>query len=451
MNRNSGETEFKKQEIRLPADVRRIIGTLEENGYEAFAVGGCVRDSLLGRVPGDWDITTSALPQEVKRLFRKTVDTGIAHGTVSVLLRKRDTAEGVKKEETGRRTAGVNPFYAAYEVTTYRVDGVYKDGRHPESVSFTPSLLEDLKRRDFTINAMAYSPQRGLMDEFDGISDLQNGVIRCVGDPDARFSEDALRILRAVRFGAQLSFAVEPETERAIRTHVANLAMVSRERIQTELSKLLCSAHPERVSELFRLGMEPYICEKFDLAEHGIFSALRTEFQALPLSRKYRRYAMLLTGLMETDARAVLRGLKLDNDTVKKALILSGGLLRYIPAERYALKKVMQTMTPELMRELLELKKMFRDTVLYRAHCYGEDADALSRLFEDILRKEEPVYLSDLAVRGSDLLAAGVPSGPYIGEILASMLDDVQHEPVHNSVLYLLSQHLGVRTTRGKV
>ncbi len=176
-------------ELRIPEKAEIILHTLEEAGYEAYVVGGCVRDSILGRSPDDWDITTSAKPEEVKALFRRTVDTGLIHGTVTVMLDK----EG-------------------FEVTTYRVDGEYEDGRHPKEVSFTASLEEDLKRRDFTINAMAYNPKRGLVDLFGGVQDMENRIIRCVGNPLERFTEDALRILRAVRFSAQLGFSIEGDS-----------------------------------------------------------------------------------------------------------------------------------------------------------------------------------------------------------------------------------------------
>ena len=182
--------------IQLPEDVRFIIHTLQDAGHEAYAVGGCVRDSLLSRTPDDWDITTSARPEETKALFRRTIDTGIQHGTVTVMLKKN-----------------------GYEVTTYRVDGEYEDGRHPKEVIFTANLIEDLKRRDFTINAMAYNEESGLVDAFSGKKDLEEGIIRCVGDADERFTEDALRIMRAVRFSAQLGFFMEEKTKTAIRGH----------------------------------------------------------------------------------------------------------------------------------------------------------------------------------------------------------------------------------------
>lgn len=480
--------------IKLPEEVHFIIESLQKQGHEAYAVGGCVRDSILGREPEDWDITTSALPQEVKKVFRKTVDTGIEHGTVTVLLPKKGAGAQTAKQRgaqenrpqvrAGKRPqaggfvqaageekmagavqfANTRPALCGYEVTTYRIDGDYEDGRHPQSVSFTRSLTEDLRRRDFTINAMAYSEEAGLVDEFDGLSDLENGIVRCVGDPDARFDEDALRILRALRFAAQLDFKIDGATEQAIRRHVENLGKVSKERIQTELSKLLCSARPDRAEDIFRLSMENYICETFPLAQAGIFAELRgaaerketdaekcggaTFFSVLPLQKKYLRYAMLCAGMQAQDTERLLRELKLDNDTIKKAAVLSKHLLWYIPAEKYALKKVMQEMTPELMRELLLLKKRFRGTACYQTACFGEDADALMQLFEEIIRRDEPVYLADLAVRGSDLIAAGVAPGPHMGEILQAMLEDVLHTPVHNSILYLLSQHVAVRGQR---
>ena len=198
--------------IVLPDDVKKIIETLEQNGYEGYAVGGCVRDSILGRMPNDWDITTSASPQQVKNLFLRTVDTGIQHGTVTVLMGK----EG-------------------YEVTTYRVDGEYEDGRHPKEVTFTASLEEDLRRRDFTINAMAYNDREGLVDIFGGRADIENKVIRCVGESAERFGEDALRIMRAVRFSAQLGFTVDQDTAAAAKELAGTLAKISAERIQAEL------------------------------------------------------------------------------------------------------------------------------------------------------------------------------------------------------------------------
>ena len=216
--------------IKMPPSVNMVIDSLHAKGFEAYAVGGCVRDTILAREPDDWDITTSASPQQVKEIFDRTVDTGLEHGTVTVL-------------------AGSG----AHEVTTYRIDGEYEDGRHPKEVVFTSSLAEDLRRRDFTINAMAYNNEEGLVDLFDGIRDLQRKVIRCVGNPTERFSEDALRILRALRFSAQLGFKLDPATLDAIIALAPTLEKISAERIRVELNKLLISKRPEYMEAVYIL------------------------------------------------------------------------------------------------------------------------------------------------------------------------------------------------------
>ena len=227
--------------LTIPVNAEKILRVLENQGFEAFIVGGCVRDSILGRRPDDWDITTSARPEQVKALFRRTVDTGLKHGTVTVLMDKE-----------------------SYEVTTYRIDGEYDDGRHPKEVAFTASLEEDLKRRDFTINAMAYHPDRGLVDLFRGMDDIRAEIIRCVGNPLERFGEDALRILRAVRFSAQLGFSIEEETKKGIEELAPNLKLVSAERIQTELVKLLVSPHPDYFLTAYETGITRQFLPEFD-------------------------------------------------------------------------------------------------------------------------------------------------------------------------------------------
>lgn len=228
--------------IPVPDQVKYILKELEDRGYEAYAVGGCVRDMMLGRIPNDWDITTNAMPREVKRIFGRTVDTGIKHGTVTVMIEKN-----------------------GYEVTTYRVDGKYLDGRHPESVRFTGSLAEDLKRRDFTINAMAYNPRTGIVDLFGGRDDLDAHIVRCVGNPDERFSEDALRIMRAVRFCGQLNFDLDPSAFSAIKNHLPALKLVSAERIRTELVKLISSDNSEKLRMLYETGITSVILPEFDI------------------------------------------------------------------------------------------------------------------------------------------------------------------------------------------
>ena len=228
-------------QIQIPENANKIIQTLMSHGYEAYVVGGCVRDSILEKQPMDWDITTSASPMEIKELFRRTVDTGIQHGTVTVLMDKE-----------------------SYEVTTYRVDGEYEDHRRPKEVLFTKSLEEDLKRRDFTINAMAYNEEEGLQDLFGGMKDLEEEIIRCVGIPEERFDEDALRILRAIRFSAQLNFKIDEKTKEAMQTRAKYLKDISAERIQVELTKLLTSNHPEKLIDAKELGITKIVLPEFD-------------------------------------------------------------------------------------------------------------------------------------------------------------------------------------------
>lgn len=420
--------------IELPEDVRYIIVAFEEAGFEAFAVGGCIRDSLLSRKPEDWDITTSARPEEIKSIFGRTVDTGIKHGTVTVLIKHSLSEFNPDKYE-------LRP----YEVTTYRVDGEYKDGRHPEKVSFSPSLKEDLRRRDFTVNAMAYNDTKGLVDEFSGLSDMEAGIIRCVGDPDERFSEDALRILRAVRFEAQLGFGIEEQTAGAIRGHAANLSLVSKERIQAELSKLICSSHPERVSELWRLCMAEHICGGFSELSPEIFAELSETsggFSELPLRDKYKRYAILLSGQEPSRAQSILRELKLDNDTIAKTLFLVKELFVPIKSDSYDIKLRMQPVTRELFSELIGFKEIFAGTKQYKELCGSEDIKSVRSIFERIVRRDEPVYLKELIVKGSDLIKAGMEPGEEVGSLLRRMHDDVLRHPEHNSILFLFSRYL---------
>ena len=316
----------KEIQIILPEQVSFIINTLNQAGFEAYAVGGCVRDSIMGRVPDDWDITTSADPQQVKKLFRRTIDTGIQHGTVTVMLQK-----------TG------------YEVTTYRIDGEYEDGRHPKSVVFTTKLAEDLRRRDFTINAMAYNPKDGLIDLYEGMQDIERGLIRCVGDAKERFTEDALRMMRAVRFSAQLGYTIEEKTKAAVRELAPSIRNISAERIQTELVKLMVSAHPDYLRTAYETGITGQILPEFDVCmkteqnnPHHCYSVGEHILHTLSYveANKALRLAMLLHDIGkpstltvdeegithnhghadagEKMAAAILKRLKFDNDTIDK-------------------------------------------------------------------------------------------------------------------------------------
>lgn len=380
-----------------------ILEELRKRGYEAFVVGGCVRDALLGRVPGDWDITTSALPEEIKQVFGRTVDTGIQHGTVTVI---RDRA--------------------GYEVTTYRIDGEYEDGRHPKQVTFTRSLREDLLRRDFTINAMAYSHETGIVDEFGGMEDLKAGIVRCVGRPEDRFTEDALRLLRALRFSAQLGFEIEESTYAAIKTIAPNLAKVSKERVQAELTKLLLSAHPERILLLKETGLSAQIVPGFD----AVFApALFSKLSRLP-AEKSLRWAGFLLCQSTKQAEAVLKGLKMDNETIGNVSRMIEGAKETLPLEKPAVRRAMSRYTPYQLEGALKLKELMG----------SPDAEEIRRLREEIIRDGDCVSLKDLAVKGRDLLEAGVERGPMVGEILNHLFDLVLLHPEKNDRELLLKE-----------
>ena len=424
--------------IELPEQVALIIRTLEERGFEAFAVGGCIRDSLIGRTPGDWDITTSALPADIKAAFRRTVDTGIEHGTVTVMLGDH-----------------------SYEVTTYRIDGEYKDGRHPSEVVFTDAVTEDLRRRDFTINAMAYNEKWGLLDLYGGRDDLKRGVIRCVGNAGERFDEDALRILRAVRFAAQLDFDIDYATRDAISEHAPRLKAVSKERILTEITKLICSAHMERVSDIFQLGIVPYIAKHFREINIAQLMGLKTfalrgagrsgregdaqlHEQAFDLCAetgqefRYIRFALLTEGIPAEHIDEMLRDLKADNATRKRTVQLAEWILKPLPEERSRFKEVMSGMSAELFSDLLRLKLVSSGSLLYVRDCGKEDICGLIDLYNDIAAEREPVYMTDLAVGGADLRKHGVSEGPELGRILHAMLEHVWEEPSDNQKETLL-------------
>lgn len=410
--------------IQIPSHVEYIIGKLNQNGYEAFAVGGCVRDTLLGRTPGDWDITTSARPEQVKALFRRTIDTGIQHGTVTVML-----------ERTG------------YEVTTYRIDGEYEDGRHPRQVEFTSDLLEDLKRRDFTINAMAYSHETGIVDAFGGMADLEKRVIRCVGEPMERFEEDALRILRAIRFSAQLDFSIEEKTREAITRIAPNLAKVSRERVQMELTKLLCSDHPEQIRQVYETEISRYVSEEFSCLPWE-----KAEISPALPKEKYVRWAAFLRCVCPTEqdswqtdlscekaagknfceerekaVRAggkILRDLKLDNETIGRVKTLTSWCGEKLLPEAPSVRRAMSKMEPEVWDALVELNQ------------YGDEILCLTK---EIRAAGDCLDLKHLAVNGRDLMSAGVRPGKDMGEILNKMLQEVLERPENNQKEILMS------------
>lgn len=397
--------------IALPKDVKHIIDVLMENGYEAYAVGGCVRDSILGRVPGDWDITTSALPMQVKGLFRRTVDTGIQHGTVTVML--------------GRN---------GYEVTTYRIDGKYEDSRHPESVEFTPKLEEDLKRRDFTINAMAYNDEHGIVDIFDGVGDLQRKIIRCVGNAHDRFDEDALRILRAVRFSAQLGFGIEENTARAAKELAVNLKRISSERIHTEFNKMLKSPHPDYFSVADAIGIMEIVLPEYHVmsaADKAFVGALAKEC-ACQLPERYAAMLFMSGGYSEEDpadtVKRVLKRLKLDNDTINTAsMLLRFGMLEITDDEPRIRHIIYETGDKNILR-ILDFRTAYEK-------CIGNDIADVRRMYDIcnmIFERGDCVSLKNLAITGKELIAMGVPAGRQMGEILNSLLMLVLDNPQLN-------------------
>jgi tRNA nucleotidyltransferase (CCA-adding enzyme) len=393
--------------ILVPQAAGEIIEQLNAHGFEAYVVGGCVRDSLLMRTPEDWDITTSANPEQVKAIFPRTVDTGIQHGTVTVLADK-----------------------VGYEVTTYRIDGEYEDGRHPKSVEFTRNLTEDLRRRDFTINAMAYSDRDGLVDIFEGQKDLQQGIIRCVGNAQDRFTEDALRILRAIRFSAQLGFDIEEETKKAITVIAPNMLKVSRERIQVELTKLLVSNHPEKIVEVYESRIAPYICEPFNQALKT-FSGL-DGIKLLP-ANKHMRWAGLLRHQLPEVSVSILRELKLDNETISQVKTLVSLWNQEIPAKKPAIRKVMSKLTPELFSDLLLFQTIFSEK------SYLDTLKMVEGYAEEIIRDGDCIRLKDMAVTGKELIEAGRKPGPKIGKVLDILFEEVIKNPEHNQKDYLMN------------
>lgn len=404
----------------LPESVLYAITKIEQAGFEAYAVGGCVRDSLLKKSPDDWDITTSALPEDIQKLFREhsVIPTGIRHGTVTVML-----------------------FGTPYEITTYRIDGSYEDGRRPSSVTFSKNLTEDLKRRDFTINAMAYSPKTGIVDPFGGMDDLEAGIIRAVGNPKARFTEDALRIMRAIRFFAVLGFEIEPQTRQALLDCGQLLSEIAAERVSAELNKILLSDNPKRVLTEFFAVMSKRLFGDF-VSDEAVNFSLKEIFE--PLNAVSANLCNRLT-LFILGSSKILRAdpvtlgtyffsrMKYDNKTRSQCLSLLKSIDRELLCDRISLRFLVKEVGAQTAQDLVTVKKALAKT----------DGSILSLkevsdLLGDILKSGDCCRITDLKINGTHLKTELQLSGAEIGNALDFLLDAVIRNFCENKKTSLL-------------
>ena len=429
--------------IRMDEGAAELLDTLHRAGYAAYVVGGCVRDSLLGLTPHDWDLCTSALPQQVMELFgaQRCIPTGLQHGTVTV-------------KQSG----------ALYEITTFRTEGTYTDGRHPDEVHFVPDVREDLARRDFTINAMAYNEKEGLVDPFGGQADLQSGIVRAVGVPRQRFTEDALRILRLYRFAARFGFAIDPPTAQAAQELCAHLDCVSVERIEEELAKLLSAPAPAAyLDKKILLVILPELSPEALAAAKPVVDACPAGAENLPI-----RLAALLYSLGEDGIRRTLKRLRCSNACIEETAVLvrearrrDGSFLfghdsghsiarpiafgNRVPPQRTVLRET--TVTPDFAIYARRLLGKYNLCTVQRLAALGTalqperaaDFAALSELAERLDADGVCCRVSQLAVNGRDLMAAGVPAGPGIRKVLEALLDGVIREEYPNERQALLA------------
>ncbi len=429
--------------IRMDEGAAELLDTLHKAGYAAYVVGGCVRDSLLGLTPHDWDLCTSALPQQVMELFgaQRCIPTGLQHGTVTV-------------KQSG----------ALYEITTFRTEGTYTDGRHPDEVHFVPDVREDLARRDLTINAMAYNEKEGLVDPFGGQADLQSGIVRAVGVPRQRFTEDALRILRLYRFAARFGFAIDPPTAQAAQELCAHLDCVSVERIEEELAKLLSAPAPAAyLNEKILSVVLPELSPEALAAAKPVVDACPAGAENLPV-----RLAALLLSLGEDGIRRTLKRLRCSNALIEEAAVLvreargcDGSFLfghdsghsiarpiafgNRVPPQRTVLRET--TVTPGFTIYARRLLGKYNLCTVQRIAALGTalqpehaaDFAALSELAEQLDADGVCCRVSQLAVNGRDLMAAGIPAGPGIRKVLEALLDGVIREEYPNERQALLA------------
>lgn len=440
---------MKKLIVELPSEVRIILYTLNKAGHEGYIVGGCVRDALMGRIPEDWDITTSATPDIVKGIFPKTYDTGLKHGTVTVRVNSKN-----------------------YEITTYRVEGDYKDYRRPSCVEFVRDIALDLGRRDFTMNAIAYHPNEGFIDPYQGMEDINDGIIRSVRDPQERFTEDALRILRGVRFSAQLGFKIEEETLAGMLKCAHLLGHISMERIREEMMKILLSDRPEKLMDMYHWDLLQYVLPEliacFDTPQnhphHSYNVGIHTikAVQQMPKDPAIR-LAMLLhdIGKPPTHTRdkkgidhfyghvplgakmskEILRRLRFDNETIRQVTTLVEYHDFHIEKKltRNSIKDVLCRIGEELFEKLLAIQEA--DARAQNPHKLAPKLQVLEEtrvVYKEIIASEECYTIRDLAIDGKDIASLGIKPGRQVGALLEKALQYVIKYPDQNNKQQLL-------------
>ena len=431
--------------ITIPNEVKTVMNKLSENGFRSYIVGGCVRDSVMGREPNDWDVTTDATPEQIKKVFSdfRTVDTGIKHGTILVV-------------------SGKYPV----ETTTFRIDGEYSDNRHPDSVTFTKDIKDDLARRDFTINAMAYNDEEGLIDPFGGREDIDKKIIKCVGDPDKRFTEDALRILRGIRFASVLGFSVEDNTSAAIIRNEQLLSSIAAERINSELVKLLCGENVFDVLSAYRSVIGVFIPElklEFDFRQYGKKHGYDVWMHTVHTVNNIEndpilRLTMLLhdTGKVATHeldangnstfknhaavggviAENILKRLKFSKDYIKTVSFLVSVHDMEVPESKVEVKKYLRLLGEVNYIRLMKIRRADKSGLAKGYRDITEKLIFAYNTFDEVLNNGEPFLLSHLAVNGSDLKK--LIDEKQIGETLEYLLETVTKVPELNNKNSLL-------------
>jgi tRNA nucleotidyltransferase (CCA-adding enzyme) len=430
--------------IIIPSDVKIIMNQLSENNHKSYVVGGCCRDALLGREPKDWDICTSAKPNEMLEIFKdfKIIETGIKHGTLTVVINN------------------IN-----YEVTTFRIDGDYSDNRHPDSVKFVDDIALDLSRRDFTINAMAYNEEEGLIDPFNGLQDIENRLIKCVRNANDRFQEDALRMLRAIRFSAQLKFSINEETESSIFNNSNLISSVSSERINVEICKILASDYPEKIALIYLNNLSKYFLPEFEIMfsckQNTPWHIYNVGIHTLEALRNSKNDLVLRLAILFHDtgkpfaktttnegidhfyhhpiksaeiAKDIMTRLHFDNQTINNVVTLISYHDATIDLNKRSIKRMLNKIGEELFFKLLDLQ--YADCSAQNLELSQEKIDLLPQIRElaqIILTEKEPFGIKDLAINGSDMIELGYKPSKELGDALNTILELIIDNPELNT------------------